>query len=1176
MADPKAPAPANEEAEFSALEQELYKTAATPPSEEQEFEALAAQFSPEEVAEFSQLETEPTAEQPKGKLTQEQLAEMERKYADSPSGIVTTFAQHMGKGATGGFLDEIAGFTRAAVLQDSAKATPDEDISYLDRASRTQEAYDFLLDKSAEDNPLSAFAGDLVGSFLGPGRFVKGVRSAAAFGAVEGLGRSKADVLGSNRDLAKVVTDSLVSGALGAGTFWGMDKFTKSKLWQQLDEKASRKFKQFADQVDAKYRTKVTQEAGVSPEQIAPASDKDTLRLLTKTQERLNAEADKIMRIMGVMDEVGIAKKEQFVEKLKLFAKTDRKSFNNFREATMSMPASQTRQLAMDALENPAVAPRKEYIVKAAQEAYNSGDARLLKALRKIEAKKGELSATDLVKLEMREKGIKASPDMVTKYLAYKQFEDEMAKYVTFAAGRSIKAVDPTKPAATLVGKAGRSLRQDFSEAIAQGRINGDTYQAFKAHEKMMEVAAEYTDEVMQRTRTIPPVSQSDAFRYVGDLRYVAAKIDARTGLDLGPLVDDIYVSQNNHTAFVAKHMKEALKIIDARRKAGVGSRDLYAARADKQATPLTQMLDDLFENVRTEANSLGLNIAKKENYIRHAMKPMHEVIPEIQKWHDELKPDVFDTYFAGLKSVGDDKKAWKKLFKDDEIGREYVQLHNAVEQVTGETIQSYRDFVKIVNQLKGANKSKESPLYKAGMALRRRGLVPERLRENDADRLMINYINDISKAIHYTGNLQQVQSKAAALRELGMGKEADYLDRYVLNMSGIPTGLTETSTKARQAFRTWVQEVAEERPTLKNLEALPEVMDLMAQSIYPNMLGMNAKATLRNYTQPFFMTSTDINQDVMSTYGFKLAGKAAAQAFQRLGQLGKDLTARGLAPADFVGEGSEALAAELRDGVVGKAARGTKTFNEWVMKMYAGSDVLNRHITMNMADMLTADLRAAVRNPGKLTRNQQAAKAFVANMEPGYRNRIQELIRKDGAISQDVQNEIAKYLVAKTQLVYGKGAQSQLQRDVGSLGSMFTKWPTAVGSEISYELTDNGMKGLSKIFRKYLAPWGALYGAYQLAGNKKPSPRDKVFVDPSPHYYTPLNSLNMVIEGDLVPPPLTAIAGLSKAAMSDKREQELPKATKQATKLLVPVVGFWVNAYDNYYTKLYKNEKPK
>lgn len=144
------------------------------------------------------------AEEQEGKfISDEQMAQMEADEANQP-GMLEAGARGFTEGATAGFGDEISGAMGAA--GDLLLGNTDlENIG--DSYREYRDAFRKDNTRAKEANPYTYGASGIVGAAVGPGKLVKGAKSATALGGLTGLGLSEADNL----------QDAAIDTATGAG-----------------------------------------------------------------------------------------------------------------------------------------------------------------------------------------------------------------------------------------------------------------------------------------------------------------------------------------------------------------------------------------------------------------------------------------------------------------------------------------------------------------------------------------------------------------------------------------------------------------------------------------------------------------------------------------------------------------------------------------------------------------------------------------------------------------------------------------------------------------------------------------------------------------------------------------------------------------------------------------------
>ena len=132
-----------------------------------------------------------------------------RKISPAESLVAQT-----GQGLIGNLGDEAYGVAKSVYdIASSDKEIGDFGDLY---SGNTAQARQYL--KETEKNPVSATTGNIVGSFLGPGKFVKGAKSAAALTGLAGFGAGEG------------LTDSAIQTAIGSALGFGGYKASEKLL----------------------------------------------------------------------------------------------------------------------------------------------------------------------------------------------------------------------------------------------------------------------------------------------------------------------------------------------------------------------------------------------------------------------------------------------------------------------------------------------------------------------------------------------------------------------------------------------------------------------------------------------------------------------------------------------------------------------------------------------------------------------------------------------------------------------------------------------------------------------------------------------------------------------------------------------------------------------------------
>jgi hypothetical protein len=164
-----------------------------------------------------------------------------------------------------------------------------------------------------------------------------------------------------------------------------------------------------------------------------------------------------------------------------------------------------------------------------------------------------------------------------------------------------------------------------------------------------------------------------------------------------------------------------------------------------------------------------------------------------------------------------------------------------------------------------------------------------------------------------------------------------------------------------------------------------------------------------------------------------------------------------------------------MREGL--KASKGLNRMSQealekaerMAMFLYTQSDKANRVVTLKLGKTLAADLM----------NNNKNAIAYARRLPPSYRRAVIEA--KEAGDLEAVQKNVISHLMATTQFNYNRASMSEYGRSMGSMFSMFSKWPTAISGEIYDNMSVaklNRLKGRSKLdeghakyLRKYLGP---------------------------------------------------------------------------------------------------------
>jgi hypothetical protein len=257
----------------------------------------------------------------------------------------------------------------------------------------------------------------------------------------------------------------------------------------------------------------------------------------------------------------------------------------------------------------------------------------------------------------------------------------------------------------------------------------------------------------------------------------------------------------------------------------------------------------------------------------------------------------------------------------------------------------------------------------------------------------------------------------------------------------------------------------------------LPDFLGFSIGQIYPNFLGWNFRAAIRNYFQPLLTTAPELGWG----YGSKLVGKAtmsaAADFFKAPGVspvkkadvFSEFLQPKGLAPGKFFGEAGDVTGEGLRAiKGVGQGVEMLDKHNNAAMYLYGLSDNVNRYITYKVGHELARDIARGIK---------PAREFAMRTLSEGGKAEARKILRDMGGelspeAVEKLGDALARNLITKTQFNYGKEALNEWGREHGRLFSMFTKWPAMILSDNAELIEKYGAKeGTIKASQRYLAP---------------------------------------------------------------------------------------------------------
>jgi GH24 family phage-related lysozyme (muramidase) len=597
------------------------------------------------------------------------------------------------------------------------------------------------------------------------------------------------------------------------------------------------------------------------------------------------------------------------------------------------------------------------------------------------------------------------------------------------------------------------------------------------------------------------------AYRKLATVSNAAEVIDDKAGTRVLDTVQDLYVADKQKTGFtrgVADLLKPAIKMRDKGRYADMSDEDIVKMIERGDDDPLANAYRKVFKEIRDYANDQGVKIDEyalgQDKYVPMKRKGAAELIESMEEKWVELKGGDFPIEEAEInkilgepnfnpleESVGRGaEKARRSAAKfrkehgiedftvrpDEELGEDFLGDVAEVPEKMPEYASDIRYLQKLLSDVYGREIRDAGQMGRAIKNLRkkdniraliqpsvrnvheRQGSLPMWARETDIGRMATIDASSIGDLIYKRPVLDKLDTQITLLKMKGFANSADYLN----NLKKDILGITRKGTEDRQ-----IKSVLNEL-TLKGSAPGKLVLGLenaVVSALYPNFLGFNARAIVRNLTQPYTMTTRELGVgipgDLLALNSTrKIMKEGLGKAQKRFSKLGL-VDVRDPRPEDFEGVRS-GLSNYFKDNKWARRFdKGVDKYSHAAMYMYGKTDTINRLVTAQMAEDI-----AKLVSAGKTK--------WLKNAPQQVRNKVQQQI-DEGASVDDLTQTIGKWMQTKTQLSYAKDDMYEFGREMGPLFAMLSKWPSAVTSDIATKIMKDGRSGATRAAMKYLMP---------------------------------------------------------------------------------------------------------
>ncbi len=694
------------------------------------------------------------------------------------------------------------------------------------------------------------------------------------------------------------------------------------------------------------------------------------------------------------------------------------------------------------------------------------------------------------------------------------------------------------------------------------------------------------------------------------DALFVMRKFDRELGTNFEATINGFSTAKNKQNAVMSGYMESANDLVQRGRKVGLDNDTVGRWLAEKDINHERGFTRKLMVGSSSEGpGNTTINLSKDQMEVAEGWRTLFETVR--QRLNNEGLTIDFEggqeftqggRYLTARAKTGADaatslRREAERL--ETKYGSDYLDhsesfsLRRTVGNMLGEDPENINHPVAVDRAIDGAinptGKGKTTSGFDPGATFQRvQGLpVPEFIRDFDVGKLFTNYMNNNFKAVYYHDSFLQLNSQMEMLTALGMKKSAAYIAQYIKDISGSQSnflaGITQQSNKWKNAL-VKLADKSEQLTTnyggqidhagggiaasaAKTISRLPDIAGFAISNIYPNYLGFNIRAALRDFTKPWLLTAPELG----GVYGRATVAKAIfaavhdkleggvdfSAALKKKGllskldpfvtQLGDELTARGLTPGKHMGELGNISDASLRSVKgLGKTVEVLDWYNDKAMALYSQTDKMNRYITLKVAQQLARDLQAG---------HQGAFAAASRMLSEGTKSGIRDLGIKtmDDLKKVDVEklgDILSAHLNAKTEFNYGKEGMNEFGRGMGRLFSMFTKWPAMMVSDAAeqYQKGANFGQGVGNVTKKYLMPMAVMSVVGRYVLDTKNNPYQRFLIGNNLAEWAPASSWTIG-----TPPVLQTAEDFSKqlktAFDADKSaEEKMREASKFAT----------------------------
>lgn len=558
---------------------------------------------------------------------------------------------------------------------------------------------------------------------------------------------------------------------------------------------------------------------------------------------------------------------------------------------------------------------------------------------------------------------------------------------------------------------------------------------------------------------------QVNAFsKWYKDAYFIAEGYDQRMGTNLQGAIDEVSKAEAMFSNVANVYYTKFRAAQKATKKLGLDNKTVtkYLELKDPSKVPTKYQKAigqwrDVYNELHTDIGGNGFNIGYLQGYAgKKSTLKGADLAYAVHRKVDELAEDAIAS-----------KKRWVDLDETDEEMNFLKDL--AVRYLDVEPDELRFSHLRQLPKAITTAAVRESDVAVPTSLFTRRGGIPEFARERDAGRLAVQYLNSNLRSVYMDQGLKQIRAYQKQAEILGQNHTSDWLKAYITQQTGGKQGAAAVFQVINQGMRLAGKRWQESdsyftRTGGKATEMAGDWLAWTNSLVYPAFLGANLQASLRNMTQPLMVTAPTLG----GAFGYKTVTGGAIDTLNlirqgKLFQEIKDLRARGI-----IGQTTRHDVMVQPDDLAHGARRYVDRINDGLMAAYSWTDELNRVVTFKSAQRWVKSLAEGDEAAVKALKELSAGRKTQLRVEsPDLLNPA--VLQKSEEAREELTTALADWMITRTQFQYGPTQQAHFARMGGPLFSMFTKWPSMIGSDITHTLANKPLKeSATKLMQRY------------------------------------------------------------------------------------------------------------